>query len=318
MLFRNKSHRVIYPAVGSVLKQFQPDIFYVNSEPEGFLAWHALVLRNRKSPASRLVIDSWRNVDHRAVGFPYKLGALHRAIEEKVLGKADHCVVHSVTARELYGRMSFARVTVIPPAVDTRLFAPTPNNGGRRRDAGEFVIGYVGRFVPEKGGDILLRACALLNVPYRLMMVGEGRSLGAWAELAADLDIQRHAEWLPPVPHSRVPELLARMDVLVLPSISTRFWCEQFGRILIEAMACGVPVIGSSSGEIPDVIGETGWLFDEGNAEELAQVLTEIRTDAHLREEVVEKALQKVRTLYSAGRIAGEYATLFQSLVSTS
>ena len=82
------------------------------------------------------------------------------------------------------------------------------------------------------------------------------------------------------VPSTEIPRLLNELDVLVLPSLTRRNWKEQFGRILIEAMACEVPVVGSSSGEIPHLIADAGLVFPEGDVEALRDALCKLMQDA--------------------------------------
>src|SRR5262249_12965257 len=137
--------------------------------------------------------------------------------------------------------------------------------------AGPPVVGFIGRVVPEKGVDVLVDALATMDT--RLLVVGDGVA-------RADLET-RTASWprgkvtfVGAALDSSVPDFLACIDVLVLPSRTTPTWAEQFGHVLIEAMAAGVPVIGSSSGAIPEVIGEAGLLFPENDARALRVQLT--------------------------------------------
>jgi quercetin dioxygenase-like cupin family protein len=83
-----------------------------------------------------------------------------------------------------------------------------------------------------------------------------------------------------------VPSRLAQLDALVLPSLTRPNWKEQFGRVLVEAMACGVPVVGSDSGEIPRVIGQAGLSFPEGDAGALRASLAELMGSERRRAEL--------------------------------
>jgi glycosyltransferase involved in cell wall biosynthesis len=200
--------------------------------------------------------------------------------------------------------------------VDTSVFRKKESTADHdRADASLFRIGYVGRFVEEKGVDVLLRAAASLSFSYRLTLVGDGPAKSQWMRFARELDIADRVKWSGAVAHSRVPECLGAMDVVVLASTTGKTWKEQFGRILIEAMACGVPVIGSSSGEIPGVIGNAGLIFKEGDAQGLALGLRRLHADAELRQALSAKGLQRVQSSFSLSRVAGQYHQLFCSLL---
>jgi glycosyltransferase involved in cell wall biosynthesis len=90
---------------------------------------------------------------------------------------------------------------------------------------------------------------------------------------------------------------------VVLPSCTTRVWKEQFGRILVEAMACKVPVVGSDSGAIPEVVGNAGLIFPEGDVAMLAECLQRLKESPELRHELAERGYVRATTLYSQEHI---------------
>jgi glycosyltransferase involved in cell wall biosynthesis len=101
-----------------------------------------------------------------------------------------------------------------------------------------------------------------------------------------------------------MPEFYNHLNVLVLPSLTRPNWKEQFGRVLIEAMACGVPVLGSTSGEIPHVIGSAGIVLPEGDAQALANHLDALRSDAALQRRLGNAGRERVLAHYTQARIA--------------
>lgn len=313
-LFSGRSHRAMYLSLGRMMKMLQPDILYVVAEPESYLAWQAVKFRDKVSAHSLVVTDTWRNIDYGDTGFPYKLAWLNARVERSVLARANHCVAHNASAKEILGKKGFQGVTVIPPSVDTHLFIGAE---GQRPRAGSraFTIGYVGRFIPEKGVDVLLNAAARLPFDYRLLLIGDGPAAKQWRELAEELGIASRVEWKWAVGHQSMPGLFRDIDVLVLPSRTGVTWKEQFGRVLLEAMASGVPVIGSTSGEIPKVIGEAGIVFLEGNIDALTLGLTKIHNDENLRSDLVRKGLECVRREFSVSVIAPQYHHLFDRLL---
>ncbi|MBM2826641.1 MAG: putative glycosyltransferase, partial [Dehalococcoidia bacterium] len=102
----------------------------------------------------------------------------------------------------------------------------------------------------------------------------------------------------------QMPQELARLDTLVLPSLTRSRWKEQFGRVLVEAMACGVPVVGSDSGEIPNVIGPAGMVFPEGNAGALRERLAQLMADPEMRKDLSQRGRERVEALYTQKQVA--------------
>ena len=172
-------------------------------------------------------------------------------------------VVENLLARPSYADMPMA---LIPLGVDLDAFRPDAAAGAatRRRlgwqDDGPPVVGFVGRFVPEKGWELLTRVLDRIRTPWRALFLGGGPDearLRAWA--AGHPDAVRVVG----VAHAEVPQYLSAMDLMAAPSQTASHWREQFGRMLIEAFAAGVPVVGSDSGEIPNVIGDAGIVVGE-------------------------------------------------------
>ncbi|MCH8258470.1 MAG: glycosyltransferase, partial [Proteobacteria bacterium] len=121
----------------------------------------------------------------------------------------------------------------------------------------EPMIGYIGRLVKAKGLDLLMHALLKVQGEWSLLVLGSGPYKDSIESWAARHGLQDRVRVLL-VKHDDVPRYLGAMDMLVAPSQTTPSWKEQFGRMVIEAFACGVPVIGSDSGEIPRVIDDAG------------------------------------------------------------
>ncbi len=128
----------------------------------------------------------------------------------------------------------------------------------------------------------------MLPAPVELLLVGDGAMRG---ELEGQEIPGSRVRVLTGVAHEQMAGAYALMDVLVLPSHTTPTWKEQFGRVIVEALSCGVPVVGSDSGEIPWLIELTGGglVFAEGDAGALAARLTRLREQPALRAELAER-----------------------------
>ena len=315
VLFRGKHHRVMYHGLTRVLRAEQPDILFLNAEPENQLALQALfALRALRRPPA-VVLTSWRNIDSRAAGSPYRLGWMHQWIERAALRKASWIVAHSAAARDLYYSYGFERVSHIPPAIDP---APYQSATPLLPKAKGFRVGYIGRFTPLKGGDVLLEAAARLPSECELVMVGAGEAKDAWMSKAVSLGIQGRVLWPGAIHHSEVPSMLKSLDVLVLPSLTGAEWKEQFGRVLIEAMAAGTVTVGSNSGEIPGVIGDAGLVVREGDPAALAEALLQLYRGPELVRRLATLGTERVARSYSIQAVLPQYRSLFERLTARS
>jgi glycosyltransferase involved in cell wall biosynthesis len=113
-----------------------------------------------------------------------------------------------------------------------------------------------------------------------------------------------------------MPAIMRRFDVLVGPSLTTPRWKEQFGRMLVEAMACGVPVIGSDSGEIPNVIGDAGIVVPEGDCVALRTAIARLRDDPAERRLLAERGHIRARTLFTQEAVARRTYGVYQEMLA--
>ncbi len=282
--FAGRPQRHFYVTLPSrVLRRFRPELVFLEEEPFSISGWQwARASRRQGVPYG---LQAAENLDR-----PFPLPA--RLIRSRILPGASLVAARSPAAAALARRWG-ARglVDVAPHAIPA--WAPV----GRRAQP-TFTIGYAGRLVPEKGLLGLLRAAALLGSPVRLLLVGDGPLRG---ELLAAAPPNVEVDHRPDVDHAAMPAAYAEMDVLALPSLSTERWTEQFGRVLVEALSCGVAVVGSDSGEIPWVIATTGGglVVPEGDDRALGEALATMRDDAGLRASFAEAGREAVARLFS-------------------
>ena len=180
---------------------------------------------------------------------------------------------------------------------------------------GSFVIGYVGRVIPSKGIADLIHALAQLPKQCRLLIVGDGDFREEGERLADRLGVKSRIRWISQIPSLEVPDYMSVMDALILPSRTTPRWKEQFGRVLIEAMACETPVIGSSSGEIPRVIGDAGLIFPEGEVSALAHQIVRLVQSSALTAELRKRGRARVLENFTQKKMAERVWTLCRSVV---
>jgi glycosyltransferase involved in cell wall biosynthesis len=208
---------------------------------------------------------------------------------------------------------------VLPLGVDLERFRPDPEAGTARRaslgwsQGGPPVVGYLGRFVPEKGVRVLVRALDGLTTRWRALFVGGGPlepELRAWAGGRPE-----QVRVVTGIPHDSVPAYLNAMDVLCAPSQTMPRWREQLGRMLIEAFACGVPVVGSDSGEIPHVLRDAGVVVGQDDLAAWARTLEGLLESPARRRELAERGSSRARD-FSWPAVARQHLDFFEQLTS--
>ena len=311
---RDDSHRFIYRPPTLYLNRILPDVIHIEEEPDSLAALEAAVARRIWAPSARLVLFTWQNVRR----------TRHAAVERiarYVLRRTDHVIAGNREAIEVLQQQGYTGpATVIPQlGVDTSIFRPRDDAASLRSELGlnGFVTGYVGRFVQEKGLDVLLKAAARMQ-DSRVLLIGRGPLQAEIETMAESLGMRQRLTILPALPHQDVPRYLTALDVLVLPSRTTAWWKEQFGHVLIEAMACGTPVVGSDSGAIPEVIGTAGLVFPEGDADALAQRLQALAHGPDQRARLIRLGSARVAQHYTHERIAEQTARVYESLARPS
>jgi glycosyltransferase involved in cell wall biosynthesis len=221
----------------------------------------------------RLVVTAWETLPLRNA---YR-NVRTRPYAKDVLELTDRFLATTERAREalLLEGAAAERILVCPPGIDIDRFAAARE--ARPPDDGTHLILSAGRLVWEKGHQDLLRAVALLRLrgryDVRALIVGEGPEGGHLKALAADLGLDEAVEFRAAVPYREMPAIYAQASCLVLASLPVRFWEEQFGMVLAEAMAGHVPIVASTSGAIPEVAGPAADYVAPGDWVGLANAL---------------------------------------------
>jgi glycosyltransferase involved in cell wall biosynthesis len=290
--------------------QFRPEIVHAESDVESLGTFQVAFTQQIFARQSKLILYSWQNIVRKR-RFHVRLLATFN------LRAADHIVCASRGAVDVLHHQGYRKATSIMPlvGVDTRIFAP--KNHAELRQALSLsgpVIGYIGRLVPEKGVDTLIHGFARMDAPGELLLVGDGPEEAHLRALAVQLAIGDRCRFVPSVVYDDVADYMNVMDILVLPSRTTDHWKEQFGRVLVEAMGCGVVVIGSDSGAIPEVIGTAGFTFPEGDAAALAAILIQLAQQPALRVAKAEAGLHRVQAHFTVERVADQVLEVWRTL----
>ncbi len=306
VLLAGRPQRHVYLTRPAALcARLRPDVAFVEAEP------YALAAAQWRRAFAKLEIpfgvQCYENIDRR-------LPVPVRAQRARVLHDAAFVAARSDSAARLVRSWgAVGEVALAPPAVPAWESVPAAQAPAGR----PFTVGYAGRLIESKGLMDLLAAVRELAAPVELLLIGNG-------ELRARLDGQpipgSRVHVLDGLAHDQMPAGYAQLDVLVLPSRTTPTWKEQFGRVIVEALWCGVPVVGSDSGEIPWLIGltEGGLVFPEGDSEALAARLNELRYAPDLRRRLALAGRAAVERLFTVPAATDALERLLRAAVARS
>ena len=307
----------------SLLQEFKPEIIQVEQGAKS-LAYAQLITLNRLfGLGAKNIFFTWWNL-------PYDVKFPLSRLEEYNLYNTHGLISGNQDGVDILREHGYKNKAVVLPqlGVDEKLFYPTtqPELASELGiEKNEFIIGFVGRFVEEKGILTLIKALAhLKSKQWKLLLLGRGKLKETIISQAIKAGIKEHLIIIESVPHDQVPRYINLMDTLVLPSETTYAtktltsvgWKEQFGHVLIEAMACKVPLIGSDSGEIPYVIGEAGMIFPEKDVSALASCLQKLIEQPKLAEKLGELGYQRAMSNYTNQALAQKQLKFYEELIN--
>ncbi len=318
--FNGHYHLHFYPKLRKIVRQVRPDIFHIDEEPYNLATFQAMWLA--RSVKARTVVFSWQNL-LRHYPPPFNL------MERYVLNHTDALLVgNSEAAKVWQGKGYTGSIHLIPQfGVDPSIYyrherstrqgriSVFKHRHARRPSQPALAIGYVGRLVEEKGLEILLHAASRLVGPWTMQILGSGPDRERLEKMAQWLGIGPRVTFDQKIPSTHLPHYFSGLEVLVLPSLTRINWKEQFGRVLIEAMACDVITVGARSGAIPEVIGDAGLTFAEGSVEELQAQLQRLIDDVTLRETLRQKGRQRVTENYTQAAIAKNTVEVYRQIL---
>jgi glycosyltransferase involved in cell wall biosynthesis len=325
--YRVLSGKVIWPGrenralfvtgLAAAIARTRPDVLHLYEEPFSLIALQSVLLSRLLSPRARI---SFYSFDILAEGFhyAYRPGWFYGLVQRLVHRFADagmSCC--GLGGRVLRSRGFRGPIRYAPMAVDPERYRPPgPDRESERarRDLRGFVVGFVGRLLPIKGLDDLVRAAAKLDGEWTLLVVGSGPEEATLREDVRRRGLEDRLRLVGGVPHDEVPGLLSLMDVLVLPSVTTRHSREQFGRVLIEAMSCEVPVVGSDCGGIPEVIGEAGIVVPERDPEALGAALRALSQSPAERRRLGVAGRRRVLDHFTWEAVAADWLAVWKGL----
>ncbi|MBF6614109.1 MAG: glycosyltransferase [Chloroflexi bacterium] len=314
-LFTGFYYIYFFPSLLYQLWRYRPDIIYCYEEAHTFMAVFVLTLRRLFLPESRVLLYAAQNIKKR-YPLPFRL------FESYSFRHTDGILACGTRVAETLRSKGYRRLLkVVALPTDSCAFSPDRERGRQARldlaipqDA--LVIGYAGKLVEEKGLRTFWWAFAQLACErgdIHLALAGGGPLMQEIQVLACEAGLQGQVH-LPGVIHnSALPAFINALDIFVLPSETRPNWREQFGRVAVEAMSCGVPVVGSDSGEIPTVLGDAGLIFHEGDSAALLEQLRRL-IDPAQRAYFAGKGRQRVLSLFTTGWVAAQHRALYERI----
>ena len=290
------------------LKRHQPHIVDMNHEPYSVPCAEVLTLCRLYAPKTHVVMQTAQNI-LKKYPFPFS------AMEKRAFKRVSAAYMCSATVQEVLENKNFRKpMKVIPFGVDLEMFQPI-----ERLPNKTVTISYIGRLLPAKGLHVLIDALAQIKSEnWKLLIVGDGPERAATENRIKKHGIEDRCELTGAVSYNDTPLYFQKTDVLVVPTITTGKIREQFGRVIVEAMACRVPVVGSTCGAIPEVIADAGIVVPENNSEALAIQLRRIVRDEKLRNELAAAGRERVETHYTWERVAEQIYSVYLRVLNES
>lgn len=301
-------HLHSYPKLGQIMREVQPEIVHIDEEPYNFATFQAMRLACHYK--ARALFFTWQNL-YRDYPPPFRQMELYN------YKHADAALAGNREAVDVLRHKGYKKnVHVIPQfGFDTEIYKRSGPRAARRPDA-PFTLGFLGRLVETKGLVTTVEALTHLPDYCQALFVGDGPMKSVLEAEAARLGVSQRVTIRPGVPTYEATGVLEAFDAHVLPSRTFPNWKEQFGRTLAEAMACETPVIGSDSGAIPDVIGDAGLVFPEGNAPELAARVRQLLEGPQLYATLAARGRQRVLENYTQEQIARQTFEVYQEILT--
>ncbi|MDR3460690.1 MAG: glycosyltransferase [Beijerinckiaceae bacterium] len=290
-------HLHFYPYLRGLIRRLRPNVIHLWEEPWSIVALQATLLKGD----APLVMEVDQNILKR-------LPPPFEGIRSHVLRHTAHVLSRSPDATAVVRAKGYSGpVSPIGYGIDTSVFYPKPK-GLDQTKGGTLKIGYVGRLVKEKGLDDALDAIAAAPMGCSLAILGEGPYEAHLRRRTTELGLEGRVTFEGWRPAAEVAHFIRRLDALVLLTRTTGSVREQFGRVIIEAQACGIPVIGSACGAIPDVAGPGGWIIPESDPAALAGLLHSLCASPQLRAARSLEGLRNVQERFTYPAVANALA----------
>ncbi len=306
----------LYRGFRPVVEEFDPDLIHVVSEPWGLLVGQAL--RTRR-PVVAHGAENQSYVHGAKWEGPLRKGLARRYLRQlSGFASWNHAGIGLAHGQGLPGSVP----TLVAPAA---VSDPAPFlEAARHRDAhrSQFgmddrirYVGFVGRLAPQKGLADLIDAIGKLGRDdVELVVAGAGPARRDFERQARSIDVK--VNFLGLVPLSDIPEVMSAVDLMIVPSVTTPEWSEQFGRVAVEAMFAGTPLITSSCGALPEVVGDSALIVPERSPKPLAEAIERLLNDSPFSTDLADSAREQALRRFHPDALAGMLVRFWSEVVS--
>lgn len=306
---RGREHPILFwyqsSAFRRVLRDVRPQIVDLHEEPYSLAVAAALRAIDQEVPEAEVCLYSAQNIYKR---YPPPF----RHLERRALRRASATYPCSTEAGQVLRQKGFTgEVHVLPLGVSVR------ERPLRAFPATALTVGFLGRLEPYKGGEIAIRAFAeaTRGQDTLLEVVGDGSQRRDLEACAAKLDLGSRIAFTGAVSQEEALARIASYDAVLVPSLTTRGWKEQFGRIPAQALEAGTPVIASDSGSLREVLGDCGELVPEGDVGELARALSRLLRDPARRSTLSVRGRERAAALLSWEKVSDDFDRMYRQML---
>ncbi len=277
----------------------------------------------KKIHGFKLVVSYAENIPYRQV-FDEKTNY----IKHHTCGMIDHFIPWCDTIKRvmILEGIPEEKITTIYTGLDLNLFNPAPKDTDLLREyrieEDSFIILYIGKIVSWKGVHSLAYVARILRYNgykrFCFLVAGRGAQMKNLKRIIKEADVEGHFRFIGFVPYTEIQRLYNLADLFVLPSYPAMTWQEQFGMVLVEAMACGRPVVSTDSGSIPEIVGDAGMIVPPGDFFTLAEKIALFMDNRQLLDEFGRKGRKRVERLFDARKNAKRLYEVYRKVLGDS
>lgn len=284
---------------------------------------HQALMAKKRGKVKKVVATVSENIPFNQEWYPRQ-----KFLKKYALANLDYILAISGLSKKAMIAEGFPeeKISVASHGLDLEKFKPGRRDGSLvrrlRLKKDDLVILSVGRLIWEKGFyDFLLAASQLVKdrklaeKNLKFLIVGTGPEKGNLVKLRDGLGLKKRVVFGPSLTYDEMVKVYNLADIFFLGSIPTPTWQEQFGMVLIEAMACGLPVVSTESGGIPETVGKTGILIAPNRWLELAEALKKLVLDPKLRQNLSEKGRERVKQHFNRMIISQKIEKVYQKVL---